>query len=115
MLATVVNFFNPALIVVGGGVPSLGDVVLARIRQVVYTRSLPLATRDLRIVRSPVHNWAGLNGAAYMVIDELFSRRVLEVWLPHGSPVGRPDVVEPDLGPPQAPGDAAMGDAPNAR
>ena len=93
ILATVVNLFNPELVVVGGGVPALGDVVLANIRQAVYTRSPPLATRDLRIVRSPPHNRAGLNGAAYMVVDELFSRDVLQAWLPAGSPVGQPTVV----------------------
>jgi predicted NBD/HSP70 family sugar kinase len=61
IVATVVNVFNPELIVVGGGAPAAGDVVLANIRQAVYTRSLPLATRDLRIVRSPQPNLSGLN------------------------------------------------------
>ncbi|NJC86887.1 ROK family protein, partial [Planosporangium mesophilum] len=51
-LATVVNFYNPSLIVIGGQVANAGDVLLAAIRQVVYRRSLPLATRDLRIVHS---------------------------------------------------------------
>lgn len=91
IVATVVNVFNPELIVVGGGAPAAGDVVLANIRQAVYTRSLPLATRDLRIVRSPQPIFPGSTGAAY--IDELFSRDVLKAWLPFGSPVARPDVV----------------------
>ena len=47
MLATVVNFFNPSLIVIGGGVAQSGDQLLAAIRETVYRRSLPLATRKL--------------------------------------------------------------------
>ena len=50
MLATLVNFYNPSLVIIGG-VASAGDLYLATIRQNVYRRSLPLATRDLRIVR----------------------------------------------------------------
>jgi hypothetical protein len=33
---------------------------------------------------------AGTTGAAYMVSDELFSRQLLEIWLPHGSPAADP-------------------------
>ena len=52
MLASVVNFFNPSLIVIGGGVAQSGDQLLAAIRETVYRRSLPLATRELLIQRS---------------------------------------------------------------
>ena len=52
MLASVVNFFNPSLIVIGGGVANSPDLLLASIRETVYRRSLPLATRDLLIQRS---------------------------------------------------------------
>ena len=47
MLASVVNLFNPSLVVVGGGVAQSGDQLLAAIRETVYRRSLPLATREL--------------------------------------------------------------------
>jgi hypothetical protein len=53
-----------------------GDVFLATIRQSVYSRSLPLATRDLRIVRSSNIETIGLQGAAFVVLDELFSRAI---------------------------------------
>ncbi|NJC86726.1 hypothetical protein HC030_29925, partial [Planosporangium mesophilum] len=35
---------------------------------------------------------AGLMGAAYMVIDELFSRQHLPLWIDAGSPRGRTDI-----------------------
>ena len=36
MLASVVNFFNPSLVVIGGGVAQSGDLLLAAIRETVY-------------------------------------------------------------------------------
>jgi predicted NBD/HSP70 family sugar kinase len=92
MLATVVNLFNPSLIVIGGGVALAGDVYLAAIRETVYRRSLPLATRRLQIVPSGLGLMAGVIGAASMVADELFSRehlaRTLARHLPLGADVG---------------------------
>ena len=62
MLASVVNFFNPSLVVVGGGVAQGGDQLLAAIREVTYRRSLPLATRDLVIQRSSLGDRPGSSG-----------------------------------------------------
>ncbi|TWG07642.1 ROK family protein [Saccharopolyspora dendranthemae] len=86
MLATLVSFYNPSLFVIGGGVAKAGDLLLATIRQNVYQRSLPLATRELRIEQSALHDRAGLTGAAFMVHDELFTPSAL----PDGSTPPRP-------------------------
>jgi predicted NBD/HSP70 family sugar kinase len=94
MLATLVNFYNPSLIIIGGGVANAGDLLLAAIRQVVYQRSLPLATRSLRMARSPLADRAGLVGASAMVADELFSRELLGRWIDRRSPMGRPELAE---------------------
>ena len=40
-VAGIVNFFNPSLIVIGGGVAGAGDVLLAAIRESVYRRVAP--------------------------------------------------------------------------
>jgi glucokinase-like ROK family protein len=93
MLATLVNFYNPSLILLGGGVAASGDLLLATIRQTVYRRSLPLATRDLRLARSPLDEEAGLRGAGFMVIDELFSPSRLAAWVGARTPAGRPELV----------------------
>ncbi|MEO8511183.1 MAG: ROK family transcriptional regulator [Chloroflexota bacterium] len=77
MLASIVNFFNPSLIVVGGGVAQSGDQLLASIRETVYRRSLPLATRDLVVHRSSLGALAGVIGASTMVLEQLFSREAL--------------------------------------
>lgn len=93
-LATVVNLYNPSLIVIGGGVANVGDMFLAAIRNATLSRSLPLATRDLRMSRSPVGDEAGLRGAAFVVIDELFSRQLLPRWISAGSPAGHPTLPD---------------------
>jgi glucokinase-like ROK family protein len=93
-LATLVSFFNPSLILLGGGVALAGDMILASVREAVYRRSLPLATRDLRIDRSTLTPDPALSGAAHMVLDELFSRQRLGRWLPAGSPSGYPEIAE---------------------
>ena len=54
VLAGLVNFYNPEMIVIGGGVSNLGNLLLSSIRQTVLHRSLPLATRDLQIVFSEI-------------------------------------------------------------
>jgi glucokinase-like ROK family protein len=90
MLASVVNFFNPSLVVIGGGVAQSGDVLLAAIREVVYGRGLPLATRDLQVQRSSLGSLAGVIGGAAMVVDQLFSRESLALWVETGVPSGLP-------------------------
>ncbi len=98
MLASVVNFFNPSLIVIGGGVAQSGDQLLAAIRETVYRRSLPLATRELLIQRSSLGGLGGVIGASAMVVDQLFSLDNLARWIESGVPAGRPEVAVPVAG-----------------
>jgi glucokinase-like ROK family protein len=86
MLASVVNLFNPSLVVVGGGVAQSGDQLLAAIRETVYRRSLPLATRELIIQRSSLGALAGVIGASSMVVEQLFSREALARLVSLGGP-----------------------------
>jgi len=95
-LATLVSFFNPGLVVLGGGVVLSGDHVLAAVREAVYRRSLPLATRTLRIEFSSIGQAAGLAGAVHLVLDELFAPQRLAQWLPWNSPAGRPELAAED-------------------
>jgi predicted NBD/HSP70 family sugar kinase len=71
VLAGCVNLLNPAVVVIGGDVAGAGELLLAGIRQVVYQRSLPLATGRLRIVGSQLGDEAGIIGAAVMVIESI--------------------------------------------
>ena len=80
-VARIINFFNPALVLIGGQVTANNDLYLANIRRTVLGRSLPLATRSLEITTSALGEMAGVTGAAYMVVDELLSRSVLARWI----------------------------------
>lgn len=71
-IAALVNMFNPGVIVIGGAVPSAGEVFLAEVRQRVYELSLPLATRDLTIVQSVNDVSEPLRGGVEMVKEQLF-------------------------------------------
>jgi glucokinase-like ROK family protein len=73
VLAGLVNFYNPGMIVIGGGVSNLGDLLLSSIRQTVLLRSLPLATRDLLIVFSEIGPDAGVIGAINLAMDNIFT------------------------------------------
>jgi glucokinase-like ROK family protein len=64
VLASMVSFFNPGMVVVGGQVATIGHELLAEIRSVIYRRSLPLATGNLPIVNSELGAAAGMVGAA---------------------------------------------------
>jgi predicted NBD/HSP70 family sugar kinase len=73
VLAGTVNFFNPAVIVIGGDIAEAHAQLLAGVREGIFSRSLPLATRDLRIVPSRLGDRAGVTGAATMVIEHVLS------------------------------------------
>jgi predicted NBD/HSP70 family sugar kinase len=78
VLATSVNLFNPAVVVIGGDIAQVDEHLLAGVREVVYQRSLPLATRSLRIVRSRLEDRAGVSGAAMMAIEHVLSPEAVD-------------------------------------
>src|SRR5450830_10375 len=81
VLATCVSMLNPSVIVIGGRMAEAGEHLLAGIREVVYGRSLPLATQHLSIVTSRTKGRAGIVGASTMVIDHVLSSDGLEALL----------------------------------
>ncbi|MFI5933063.1 ROK family protein [Actinoplanes sp. NPDC051494] len=74
VLATLVSFSNPSMIVIGGGLAQLGHILLAEIRSIVYRRSLPLATGNLPVVLSELGARAGVTGAAVLASDTAFEQ-----------------------------------------
>lgn len=72
VLASLVNFFNPSLILIGGGISNIGHQFLASIRRGVLHRSLALSTRYLRIDTSPMGDNAGINGAIALALEHVF-------------------------------------------
>ncbi|WP_283135709.1 ROK family protein [Rhizohabitans arisaemae] len=79
VLASIVNFFNPGVIVIGGDVAEAGEHILAGVREVIYSRSLPLATQHLGIRASVLGDRAGVVGAAVMVIEHVLAPEAVDL------------------------------------
>jgi predicted NBD/HSP70 family sugar kinase len=78
VVATMVNLINPSVVVIGGQLATAGEHLLAGIREIVYQRSLPLATEHLRIEASRAGSEAGVLGAAAMAIEHALSPEAVE-------------------------------------
>jgi predicted NBD/HSP70 family sugar kinase len=72
-LAGAVNLLNPRVIVIGGDLAHVEEHLMPGIRELVYQRSLSLATRQLRIARSRLDDFAEVTGAAMMAVDRVLS------------------------------------------
>lgn len=72
-VAGAVNLLNPSVVVVGGQLARAEEHLLAGVREVVYRRSLPLASRSLRIMRSRLDVHAGVTGLALSLADTLLT------------------------------------------
>jgi predicted NBD/HSP70 family sugar kinase len=81
VLASAVSLLNPSIIVIGGSLAEAGDPLLAGVREVVYQRSLPLATADLRIVASTSGVNAGIVGAAVLAIEHVLAPAAVDALL----------------------------------
>ncbi|CAM5763284.1 sugar kinase [Labrys miyagiensis] len=77
--ADVVSVLNPSVIVIGGTLARAGEDLLSGIRELVYQRSLPLATRNLTIAVSQSDMRTGLLlGAALLVIEAQMRPETIE-------------------------------------
>ena len=78
VLASIVNFFNPAVIVFGGEIADAAEDLLTGVREVVYQRSPPLATRHLTIVHSHAGARAGVVGASVMATEHILAPTAID-------------------------------------
>jgi glucokinase len=69
-LANLVNIFNPELIIIGGGLSKMGDMLLKPARKVLKERAFRLPARTVHIVRARLGSNAGIIGAAAYVFDQ---------------------------------------------
>ena len=68
-IGSLVNIFNPELVVIGGGFAAAGDFVLDPAREIVRREALAQAGYRLRIVRAELGTAAGLIGAGLVAFD----------------------------------------------
>lgn len=85
VLASLVNFYNPDTIIIGGSLAELRDELLAAIRSVIYERALPLATHRLRIMTAAPGQHTAVAGAALLARQEALSVAAIGRWFAHGA------------------------------
>jgi predicted NBD/HSP70 family sugar kinase len=78
VLAAAVNLLNPGVIVIGGDVANADDHLIAGVRERVYQRSTPLATKQLRILRSELGEDAGITGAVVMSLQHVLAPPIVD-------------------------------------
>ena len=73
VLTACVSLMNPSVIAVGGSMAAVGDHLIAGVREIIYTRSMPLATSKLTIVQSAAGVNAAVLGASILAIHHSLS------------------------------------------
>jgi glucokinase len=67
-LASLINIFNPEMIVIGGGVADGWDLFIAHVNEQIRERAFPIPARRAEIVRAVCGDDAGLLGAAHIAL-----------------------------------------------
>jgi len=63
-MVNAVNIFNPEMVVIGGGMAELGELLIAPGRRLVAERAFSISSRSVRIAAAQLGNEAGVHGAA---------------------------------------------------
>ena len=69
-IANLVNIFNPEMIIIGGGMAKMGDLLLNPARQVVRERAFQLPAQAVQIVPARLGDDAGVLGAAVFAFQQ---------------------------------------------
>ena len=69
-IANLVNIFNPEIIIIGGGMAKMGDLLLNPARQVVRERAFQLSAQAVQIVPAQLGDDAGVLGAAVFAFQQ---------------------------------------------
>jgi len=73
-LVNLVNIFNPQMIIIGGGVGKLGELLLDPARRIVQERAFRVSAEVVRIVPAELGDEAGVCGAAAFAFEQINRR-----------------------------------------
>ncbi len=68
-MVNIANIFNPEMIVIGGGMAALGEMIIAPGRKMVAARAFSINSQGIQIVKAELGNDAGVYGAAAFAFD----------------------------------------------
>ena len=81
VLAVAINLLNPAAVVIGGDMAAAFDFYVAGVRESVYRRSAPLATRDLQFLPATHGDRAGVVGCGALALDHVLAPMAVDARL----------------------------------
>jgi glucokinase len=67
-IANLVNIFNPELVIIGGGLSNMRELLLDPIRDQYKKYAMSLSARSVKIVRAKLGTKAGVMGAAALCL-----------------------------------------------
>jgi glucokinase len=74
-LANLINIFNPELIVIGGGLSNMGDLLLGPAHKVAEERAFAPSFKSVRLVPAQLGRNSGVLGAAAFAFQQMKNRR----------------------------------------
>jgi predicted NBD/HSP70 family sugar kinase len=77
-VADLVSILNPAQIVISGRLAECDEVLLSGIRERIYQRTSPLATRNLHLHASDLGEFVGVTGLALITVDHILDADVID-------------------------------------
>ena len=81
VLTTVVSVLNPEILVLAGDMAHTNEYFVTGMRELIYQRSLPRATRNLRVVSTRLGDSASVVGMTELVLDEVFAPAAVDARL----------------------------------
>lgn len=70
-IASLINIFDPDMIVIGGGVSKVGDILFSRLRKIAVERSFKIMSSTVKIVPASLGTDAGLVGALAIISSKI--------------------------------------------
>jgi glucokinase len=67
--ASLINIFNPEILVVGGGVAGAGNAFITRIHKAIEERAMKPALKNFKVVKAQLGNDAGFVGGISMAAE----------------------------------------------
>ncbi|ROS44297.1 ROK family protein [Amycolatopsis thermoflava] len=92
--ANLLNFCNPGVLVVGGGVLRTGTRFLDQLSRTVLERCTDLVRRDLTIRPASLDHLEGVTGAGLLAAENLLAPAALSRWIDRGTPLGQAALLQ---------------------
>jgi glucokinase len=73
-VANMVTIFNPGMVIIGGGVANIGDLLFEPVKEAVRTRTFTAFAEGLSIVPPALEGRAGVLGAAAVALQEVWGK-----------------------------------------